>query len=56
MKASPYCLLDFGYEPIKIETEEGRIEYYEAQKSIYHKSIPIREQLIKNLEKLINTL
>lgn len=56
MKASPYCLLDFGYEPIKIETEEGRIEYYEAQKSIYQKSIPIREQLINNLEKLINTL
>ena len=56
MKASPYCLLDFGYEPIKIETEEGRIEYFEAQKSIYQKSIPIREKLINSLEKLLNSL
>lgn len=47
MKASPYDLSSHGLEPIKIETEEGRMEYLEKQKDIFQQSIPIREQLIQ---------
>ena len=52
MKASPYNLRDFGLEPIKIETESGRMEYLEEQQGIYRKSIPIRDRLIEEYEKL----
>jgi hypothetical protein len=48
MKASPYDLLDFGYEPIKIETEAGRKVYKELQEAIFEKGQPIREELIEN--------
>lgn len=56
MKASPYDLSDYNLEPIKIETEEGRLEYLEHQKDIYHKSIPIREQLIHGYNRLMNVI
>ncbi len=52
MKASPYDLRDRGLEPIKIETTSGRKEYVERQKEIYHRSMPIRRQLIDEYEKL----
>lgn len=56
MKASPYDLRERGLEPIKIETEEGRREYMQKQKSIFAKSKPIRQQLISEYETLLNTV
>lgn len=53
MKASPYDLANQGLEPIKIETEEGRAEYLEAQQVIFEKGIPVREKLIQEFEQLI---
>jgi len=53
MKASPYDLQDYGYDPIQIETEEGRQKYLEAQKTIYTQSIPIRKQLIRAYQEII---
>ncbi|MCG8373222.1 MAG: 3-methyladenine DNA glycosylase [Balneolales bacterium] len=47
MKASPYDLAADGLEPIKIETESGRLEYIEAQQAIFEKGKPVREQLIR---------
>lgn len=47
MKASPYDLREYGLEPIKIETEQGRLVYLEHQKEIFHKSQPVRERLIE---------
>ncbi len=52
MKASPYDLRSRGLEPIKIETEAGRLEYVKKQKEIYHRSIPIRKQLISEYQRL----
>jgi hypothetical protein len=46
MKASPYDLQDYGYQPIRIETENGRHEYLEKQKLIHKKSQNIRTKLI----------
>lgn len=56
MKASPYDLKERGLEPIKIETEEGRKEYMEKQRAIYKKSQPLRQQLIKEYEHLLDTV
>lgn len=56
MKASPYDLEAFGLEPIRIETEEGRIEYKEAQEAIFEKGLPVREKLIGEYEILLNTV
>jgi len=53
MQASPYDLSDYGYEPIKIETDEGRRIYLEAQKMIHEKSVEIRSRLIHAYEDII---
>lgn len=54
MMASPYDLLDLGLEPIKIETEMGRLEYAKAQEAIFVKGIPVREKLIGKIERLLS--
>jgi hypothetical protein len=53
MKASPYDLSSRGMEPIKIETKAGRLEYVRRQREIYQRSIPIREQLISEYQRLM---
>ncbi len=53
MKASPYDLLDHGLEPIKIETEEGRRQYQEAQQLIFEKGKPVRDKLIGEYERVL---
>lgn len=54
MKASPYDLRQRGLEPIKIETEEGRAQYVKEQKAIFEKAQPVRKELIKEYEQLLN--
>ena len=53
MQASPYDVQSFGLEPIRIETEEGRLEYVKKQMEIYRLSMPIRNRLISELERVI---
>ncbi|MBA3602662.1 MAG: hypothetical protein H0W50_03270 [Parachlamydiaceae bacterium] len=45
MRASPYELTDEGYEPILIETEEGRKQYQKEQQLYAERSLPLREEL-----------
>ena len=52
MKASPYDLLYLGYEPIKIETPEGREEYVKQQLRLKKNSDPIRLELLNIYKKL----
>lgn len=54
MKASPYDLREHGLDPIKIETENGRKEYLEAQQTIFEKGIPVREQIINEYEGMLS--
>ncbi len=54
MKASPYDLREDGLEPIKIETEEGRLEYIQAQEAIFEKGKVVREKLISQTQ-IINS-
>jgi len=56
MQASPYDAREFGLEPIKIETESGRAEYLERQMEIYEKSKPVRERVIEEYEKVLNSV
>lgn len=50
MKASPYDLREFGLSPIKIETVEGRKIYKSIQEDFHKKAIPLRKELIKQLQ------
>lgn len=45
MRASPYELRALGYEPIPIETPEGRADYERQQREIAAASEPLREKL-----------
>lgn len=53
MRASPYDLSRLGYEPIKIETAEGKRQYIEAQRSFAGRSAPLRERLIAECDRLL---
>lgn len=50
MQASPYDLRHFGFEPVAIETVEGRSEYQRRQKELSRKASVLREDLIGLLE------
>ncbi|QDU22124.1 hypothetical protein ETAA1_41000 [Urbifossiella limnaea] len=45
MRASPYDLTGYGYEPIRIETKDGREEYVEHQRVLAARAAPVREAL-----------
>ncbi|MFI6865348.1 3-methyladenine DNA glycosylase [Nocardia sp. NPDC050406] len=46
MRASPYDLAEYGYEPIRIETPSGRAEYVRAQADIAARAEKLRERLL----------
>ncbi len=46
MRASPYDLSEYGYEPIRIETVEGREQYARAQQEIHQAGQPLAERLL----------
>ena len=56
MQASPYDAREFGLEPIKIETPDGRKEYIHLQTDIYERSLPIRERLIEEYENVLRVV
>ncbi|HEX6683575.1 MAG TPA: hypothetical protein VF062_12310 [Candidatus Limnocylindrales bacterium] len=47
MRASPYDLADLGYEPVRVETPEGRAEYAAAQRDFAERAKPLRDKLIE---------
>jgi hypothetical protein len=50
MRASPYDLADLGYEPVAIETPEGKQHYAEAQRAFAERAATLRQQLIAATE------
>ncbi|MEJ2858100.1 MULTISPECIES: 3-methyladenine DNA glycosylase [unclassified Saccharothrix] len=46
MRASPYDLGELGYEPIPVETAEGRAEYVRRQSAFVEAAAPLRTALI----------
>jgi len=53
MRASPYDLRALGFEPIAIETEEGRAEYERCQRHFATRGEPLRQRLIEVCENLL---
>ena len=53
MRASPYDLSSYGYEPIAVETEDGRREYEHAQRGLCERGRPLRDELIAMLENVL---
>nr|WP_240630862.1 3-methyladenine DNA glycosylase [Mycolicibacterium sp. GF69] len=45
MRASPYDLREYGFEPIAIETPAGRAEYVRIQQTIAERAAPLRSAL-----------
>jgi hypothetical protein len=52
MRASPYDLTAFGYEPVRVETPEGRAEYVTAQRRFAGRGAELRGRLLAALTPL----
>jgi hypothetical protein len=54
MRASPYDLSSYGsYQPILIETAEGRAQYERLQREVADRAAPLRRELIEQIEALL---
>jgi hypothetical protein len=53
MRASPYDLADLGYEPVRIETPEGKREYAAAQRHFAERGAPLRQRIVEHCERLL---
>jgi hypothetical protein len=51
MRASPYDLEKLGYEPVRVETAQGRAEYAAAQRIFTERAAPLRQRLIEQADK-----
>lgn len=49
MRASPYDLRDWGYEPVTVETAEGKAVYVAEQRAFTRRAEPLREQLLAHV-------
>ncbi|MFD4367574.1 3-methyladenine DNA glycosylase [Rhodococcus sp. NPDC058521] len=54
MRASPYDLMDYGYEPIAIETPAGRAEYVRRQTELADTSAVLRASLLERCRVLLD--
>ncbi len=55
MRASPYDLRALGFEPLMIETPEGRMEYERQQRAFTTRGEPLRARLLAVCERLLHT-
>ena len=53
MRASPYDFSDLGFEPVRIETPEGKQEYVAAQRAFAERGAPLRQRLIEECDRLL---
>lgn len=54
MRASPYDLRGLGYEPVRIETAEGKAEYASEQRAFTDRAAPLRQRLIDTCARLLD--
>lgn len=55
MRASPYDLTGYGFQPIPIETPAGRADYVRAQQEIADRAAPLRAALIDACDLLLSS-
>jgi hypothetical protein len=53
MRASPYDLREHGYEPVPIETPEGKAAYVAAQRGFAERGAVLRQRLLAVCDELI---
>jgi hypothetical protein len=53
MRASPYDLRAFGYDPIPVETSAGRAEYVRQQAALAERAATVRLSLLRRCEELL---
>jgi hypothetical protein len=53
MRAAPYDLVAWGYQPIRIETPEGKQEYAALQRGFADRAAPLRQRLVAGCEALL---
>jgi hypothetical protein len=53
MRASPYDLRGHGYEPVAIETPEGKAEYVAGQRGFTERGAVLRQRLIEVCDRLL---
>ena len=53
MRASPYDLRSYGYEPVAIETPAGRAEYTRAQAELSARAVDVRAALLGRCRDLL---
>jgi hypothetical protein len=54
MRAAPYDLAGLGFEPVRIETAEGKAAYVEAQRGFSERGAPLRARLVEECERLLS--
>jgi len=54
MRASPYQLREIGFEPIRVETADGRAEYVRLQRKIFERALPIRHRVLAAYRRLLD--
>lgn len=53
MRASPYDLAGLGFDPVAIETPDGKAAYVEAQRGFAERGAPLRARLVAECERLL---
>ncbi|HEX2894222.1 MAG TPA: 3-methyladenine DNA glycosylase [Marmoricola sp.] len=53
MRASPYDLSELGYEPVRIETQQGKAEYVASQRAFAERAAPLRQRLVEECDRLL---
>lgn len=53
MRASPYDLRDYGFEPMAIETPAGRAAYIRAQQDVASRAAPLRAAIAERCDQLL---
>lgn len=56
MRASPYDLTGYGFEPVAVETPAGRAEYVRAQQQIADRAASLRAALIARCDQLLTAV
>ena len=56
MKASPYDIISLGFEPIPVETPNGREIYIEEQRKLAVRADQLRVDLLREIERILSFL
>jgi hypothetical protein len=54
MEASPYDLQDLGFEPVRVETPDGRVEYQRRQREFSVRAEALRARLIGTVKGVLS--